>query len=127
MFTSTVTRQVENGSRIVKRQITVQADARDSRKISVPDGSTDLQVNIAIDADQLKQLLIDTDQDLTLKVNDAGAPVQTIQPPAGQPIDWVAGDVHANPINQDVNALYVTNSSGKDATLNIEILQDSTP
>ena len=46
---------------------------------------------------------------------------------AGVAMVWYTGCDHVNPLTSDVTAFYITNSSGETATIEIHVLQDSTP
>jgi len=98
---------------------------------SIPDGSTDKLVEVAISVARLKALLIGSDQDLTLEINHPGgsstAPDQTFDLKGKSPIDWTEDDAEDCPLEVDVTAIYVTNDSGAAAQLEIRALRDPTP
>lgn len=98
---------------------------------SIPDGSIDKLVEVAIGVTRLKALLIGSDQDLVIEINHPGgsstAPDQTLDLKARSPIDWTEDDVEDCPLEVDVTALYVTNNSGAAAQLEIRALRDPTP
>ena len=95
---------------------------------SIPDSSTDLEVDWVCDLSALFALIIVSDQDMTLKTNDAGAPIQTFLLKAGEAIPWSKNLVGLlNPITTDVTSIFLTNSSGSAANLRIRSLSDATP
>ena len=104
-------------------------DAEDNRDISVPDSSTDLQANIAIDVSLLKSFYLDSDQDVTVETNNGTTPDDTFTLKANSPVIWDENDDQPNPFASavDVTAVYITNSSGTAATVRFRIGQDSTP
>ena len=127
MFTHKITETYSATGVAISQQTEMSADGEDNRNIEVALDASDLLVNIPIDITELKGLLLLADQDLTLEINNATTPDQTINLKANVPILWHADSVHANPLNQDVTAIYVTNGSGVATTLKIRVLQDSTP
>lgn len=97
------------------------------RQVSIPDSSTDLLVNFACDVSQLQLIYMKSDQDITIETNDGTTPDDTINLKAGKPYVWYTGSYFTNLLTTDVTALYVTNSSGSTATLEIDGIEDSTP
>ncbi len=91
---------------------------------AVPDSTTDMLLDLAIDVDLLKGLIIASDQDVTIEINYPGgtstASDQTLTVLANQPLMWCYGDPDDCPLDQDVTAIYATNASGSEA--NVEII-----
>lgn len=85
---------------------------------TVPDGSTDLQFSIFVEATNLRSLHIQGDQALTVKTNSSGAPQETFTLDGVDPSSWVEGE-GVSPIAGDVTSVYVTNASGSDAEFEI--------
>lgn len=96
---------------------------------SIANGQTAFQINIAIDVSALVSLWIHSDQAVTIKTNSSSTPDDTLTPAAGIPIQWTNDSEYANPFASavDVTTIFVANSSGATATLNIRALQDATP
>lgn len=115
------------GNESLSKQVTITADGEANVEAAVPDSSTDLAINIAIDFSALQLLYIVSDQDLTIETNDGTTPDDTLTLKAGKPIVWYDGCGYTNPLSADVTALYATNASGTDATLYVKTLQDATP
>jgi len=109
------------------QDLTVVAESITPTSVSIATGQTAFHVVRGIDVSHLKALLWVSDQALTIKVNDSGAPEQTITLPANTPFGWVAGAGVTCPINQDVTDLYIANASGATATLQMWDAQDITP
>ena len=92
----------------------------------VADGSTDLQLNVAVQEDDLQSWALVSTQDVTVKTNSSSTPQETISLKANRPQIWgIAGG--AKPISDDVSAFFVTNSSGADATIKLIAGWDATP
>ncbi|QDU03142.1 hypothetical protein V6x_28540 [Gimesia chilikensis] len=127
MPTHKINQDWQAGNESLSKQITIEADGEANVAVSVPDESADLAINIAIDFSALKMLYIVADQDLTIETNDGTTPDDTLALKAGKPIVWYEGCGYTNPLSADVTALYATNASGTDATLNVKTLQDATP
>ena len=102
-------------------------DGEDNRSVAVTDGSTDQQIDWQMIRADAKVLYMVADQDLTVKTNDSGTPDDTINLKAGEPIVWWVGSQFAltDLFSADVTELYVSNSSGSDATLDIRLLFDA--
>lgn len=95
---------------------------------TIAGGATNTQVNLAIDNSELISLFIYCDRDLTIKTNSSGAPDNTINLRAGEPLHWHENAYFANPVvAADVTKIYVTLAAGDDATLIVETIQDATP
>ncbi len=94
---------------------------------SIPENSTDLQVDIAFPKATLVVLYMLATADMTIETNNSGTPDDTINLKANAPLIWVAADAyHANPVNNaDVTKVYVTNTTA--GTLDIRALYDPTP
>lgn len=115
------------GNDSIPKKITVTADSEANYELAVADESTDLTANVAIDYSAVKLLYIVSDQDLTIETNDGDTPDDTLTLVANKPLVWFEGCGYTNPLSADVTAVYLTNASGTDATLNIKVLQDATP
>lgn len=94
---------------------------------SIPDEASDLLVNFALDFSSLQSFYLVSDQVLTIKTNDSGAPDDTFVLVANEPLVWHAGSLHDNPVTVDITKLYVSNASGSAAALKWEILTNPTP
>jgi len=94
---------------------------------SIPDSSTDLQINIAIDVSEVSFLAIKSDQDITIETNSGSAAADTLTISGGVPLIYsgTAGETFF--LGTDVTAIFVTNASGAAARLQIKGLQDATP
>ena len=86
-------------------------------------GATDVLLIIALDYDLIKGLYILSDQDLTIKTNNSGAPDNTIVLVANEPLVWVgANDYYTNKLTTDVTKMYLTNDSNPAAAANLTII-----
>lgn len=111
----------------VNTRLAISADQEVNTAPVVPDSSTDLQVNLAVDVSAMKSLHIVSDQDVTIETNDGSTPDDTLELTADVPILWYEGCGYSNPLTADVTALFITNDSGSSANVQVHILQDSTP
>lgn len=104
-------------------------DGSDHRTITVPDSTDGQELDISWTNAHLQSLFILSTRALTLFSNvDGGAGNDTVQVHANVAIVYLAGAGQTNPFNTaNVTKLYVDNSSGGDATLEIRVLVDSTP
>ncbi len=117
-----------SGGETITQLSSESADSEDNRDITVPDATTDMQVDLAFVRARLKSLFILSDQAILLQTNDPMTPIDTIALAANVPLVWSASSGAANPfVNGDVTAVYLTNASGATATVKIRILKDGTP
>lgn len=94
---------------------------------SVPDSTTDQQVNVAIDVSAIQSVYILSDQALTVETNNGTTPDDTITLVANTPYIWHTGSYFTNLLTTDVTALFLTNASGSTATFDLRCVYDSTP
>jgi hypothetical protein len=94
---------------------------------AIADGSTDLQVACAFALTGLQAFLLVSDQALTVKTNNSGAPQETLAIAAGKPLIYLPGTGAPALFAGAVTALFVTNASGATAALKVRVLHDSTP
>lgn len=95
---------------------------------SIPNGSTNLQVALALDASALELLVISADGAITVKTNNSSTPDDTFALTADNGVVWANGmPLASNPLSEDVTTIYVTNASGAAVTLTVLALLDATP
>jgi hypothetical protein len=94
---------------------------------SIPDESTDLAINCAIDVSAFQLVVFGSTQDLTIEVNSGSVPDFTLALKANQPHIEMANQCFASLLTDDTVTLYVTNASGEAATLDVLALTDATP
>lgn len=129
-FTHLITQNVQFGSESVKSDRdanTITGSQRVSLSEAVPDSSTDLQINISIDVSACKSFYLISDQDVTVETNDGTTPDDTISLLAGVPYVWTENSYDTFKFGTDITAIFVTNSSGASATVQIRALVDATP
>jgi len=122
-----IVEQVTGGSKTGRKRQSVDASAHTQVVEKIADGTSDEEVAIEIDVSAVKALYINSTQDMTLETNDTGSPDDTLNLLANVPCVWHENSYYALLLTVDVTALYLTNSSGSDATLNVWALYDSTP
>jgi len=97
--------------------------------VAVSNGSTDKVIALGgIDVSQAVAVYMHSTAALTIETNHTAATGgNTITLVADVPLLWCTGAPFSNPLTNDVTVAYATNSSGSAATLNIVVVQDSTP
>lgn len=95
--------------------------------VSVPDSSTDMQVDIAFDVSQVVAFTILSSQNVTLETNNGAAPADTISLVAGVAYHWDTDSYDTFQIATDVTAFFFTNASGAAATVQCRVTYDATP
>jgi len=126
-FTHKVLQELTVSGRSVSSENTYSGDGQASIEVAVPDESSDMLVDLALDVSQIASIIILADQVLTLETNDGDTPDDTISLVANVPYVWNSDSYDDCPLTVDVTALYVTNASGSAATLKIECVYDATP
>lgn len=126
MATHTYQYVVTDGAVRISSSESIAASASVSLEESVPDSSTDLQINVNIVENDLTSFALVATQDVTIKTNSSGSPQETISLKANRPLIWGAGG-GTKPISDDISAFFVTNSSGSDATIKLVAGWDATP
>lgn len=115
-------------SRQVTKTLVVADGKRQTSTITIPDGSTDLNVDVAFALAALRGYILHSDRALTIETNDGTTPDDSIAMAADQERSWMQGDDEIeNLFTEDVTSLKVTNASGEDAELFYEFLTDGTP
>lgn len=103
---------------------TVSANAKASFDENIPIGAANEYV-FAFDITNLELLYISVAEDLTIKTNSSGAPDDTILVKKGIPFIWTYGVNYSKPLAVDVVKIFVANSSGVIARLQIEVLYNA--
>ena len=114
------------------RSITCENDHEGSGQQSVDeiinDSETDKLVAFAVDVSQIVVLYMLSDQEITIETNDGSSPDDTLTLKAGRAYVWIKDyDYNTCKFTTDITKLYVTNSSGSAAHLQIEVETDATP
>ena len=94
---------------------------------AVVEATVDQLVQVAFTIATMVSCYIYSTQNMTLKTNSSGTPQETINLKANVPLIWNTDSYGSNPFSGDITAMYVSNSSGTDGTLVMEILDDATP
>ncbi len=97
--------------------------------VSIANGQTDKIVNVGgVDVSQLVHVYMQSNAAVTIETNHTSATGgNTITLAADVPLLWCTGAPFTNPLTNDITIMYVTNSSGGAATLNMRFVQDGTP
>ncbi len=116
-----------NGESIAK-VVTVTANGETNRDVTVPANTTDMRVDIDLDADKIQSIYILSDLAVTIETNSGTVPGNTLNIAAGKPYIWYLGCGLVNPITTDVaSSIYLTNASTTEAaSVQIRILEDVT-
>ncbi len=115
----------DGGQVLTKKTYTAEMEINLDR--SIPDSTTDLEIVIGIDVDQVQSIHITSDQAITLETNDGSTPDDTLLLVADHPYDWDTDSEDDFVLGTDVTSIFVTNASGAAANLKIRLLLDSTP
>lgn len=95
---------------------------------SIPAGTTDGQINIAITRANVKSLVFYASKGVTVKTNNAATPTDTFTLADGQSRIWGNDELLSRlVITADVTALFVTNAGAAASDFRVEALIDTTP
>lgn len=117
---------VSDGSVRINATETITSSVSANLDEVVTDGSTDFQINLAVQEANLQSFSLVSTQDVTVKTNSSGSPQETISLKANRLLAWGVGG-GTKPIAGDLSALFVTNASGSDATIKLIAGWDGTP
>ena len=118
----------QSGGRIVESNKTYSGEAGPPLDVSIPDSSSDMFIAWNIDVSQIQAIIILSDYEITIKTNSSSTPDDTLVLPAGEPYLWTPDSLDTCLLTTDVTTgLYVSNSSGSAARLQIEDVTDATP
>ena len=119
----------QRGNDVIDKKVVTTSGAENNVDEDVPDSSTNLPVAWACDFSQMKSFYMVSNQNIIVYTNDlgSGAPDNTFNLVANEPMVWTENCGLANPFTADVTAgLYVTNASGAIANFQIRKLEDPT-
>jgi hypothetical protein len=114
MFTSTITKKVTNASVTTVSTKIHSGDHQSAIKDTVADATVDLEYLVSVDVSELVMCVLQSSEDITVKTNDSGSPQETFNLVADKPVIFETGDPAI--FSGDVSSMYVSNSSGTDAT-----------
>ena len=126
-ITHTLTLSWSRNGESIAQTVPVDASGETNRNVTVPPATTDMRVDINIDADKVQSLYVLSDQAVTIETNSATVPGNTLTIAANKPYIWYSGCGLTNPITVDVTAsIYLTNPGSTAANVRIRILEDVT-
>lgn len=94
---------------------------------TVANGQTAYEIDVAIDVSAVQAFSICSDRAVTVKTNSSGSPANTLNLHAGVPYEWSTNSYDTFKLTTDVAKLFVANSSGAAATLQLEAVVDGSP
>lgn len=122
-FTTYVTSTVTQGTFTISNTDSYTTDQVSKIQESVPTGTADQEISLAIDISKLKAFSMQASQAMTVKTNSSGSPQETFTLAAGTPVVFVDGDTAI--FAGDVTSLFITNASGSLATFNLVAAVDN--
>ena len=113
------------------REIDQQVSRSDSAQLGIDEviasDADDYAIDMVLDISEIAMILILSDQNIKIETNNGAVPVDTFNLIAGEPLVWWDTSLFTNPFSLDVTGLFVTNTAGVQARLQIEVLYDATP
>ena len=89
----------------------------------VTNGERDKHVPVAVDPTTLTSIVLHSTEDVEIKTNSISVPDEMFVVRARKPFVWKSNKSKA-PISKHLSALYVTNVSGQDARVNLNVTWD---
>lgn len=93
----------------------------------VADSETDKEITAALDVSAVKAMMILSDQDVLLEVNDGAGAGGSENLLAGIAYVWYETSYFTNKFSADWTSVFITNASGSTANIQILALTDATP
>lgn len=94
---------------------------------SIPDSSTDLQINVAIDISEIEAFEIMSDQDILVEGNNSSGVAGSVSLIANVPYRFNSDWYDTFKFTADLTALFITNASGSAAAFKLRCVYDATP
>ncbi len=125
-FSHTISRNFSSGSSTITSSNTFTGGQEVNLEETIPDNSTNMLVNAALDVSTMQSLYLACDVAITIKTNSSNAPAASISLTAGQALIWPNGGAD-NPFGAtDVTKFYVTGPA-TGGTFQMRALLDPTP
>ncbi len=118
----TISRSWTNGSRSIPNSIPITAVSENNLDWTVNTGVTNQLQAFVMTIANMQSLYILSNTNVTIKTNSSGSPANTINLLANVPLVWQTGGYYTNLFTVDVTAIYLTNSSGQQATIRARFL-----
>ena len=126
-FTHTIVSTWKAGDDELVKSETLTGSGESRISESIADSASDLEITFTLDQSAMQSFYMVSDQAITVETNNGAAPTDTFTLAANIPLVWTVGGGSINPVTADITALFITNSSGSAANLEIRALTDSTP
>lgn len=129
-FTHTVVTTYRTGAgTFVSRSNAYTNNAEINIDETVAGSTTDYEIDCAITIANVKSMILDCDQDVTVCTNDdsGGSPQDTIALKAKTPVVWNTDRLEDIPFGGNLTAFYVTNAGESTARFKASFLLDQSP
>ncbi len=90
-------------------------------------GASNVQFDITFDPDNVKSMVLYSDQAVTVKTNSSSSPQETISLVAKKQRVWNTDHTETIPFSGPVTAFYISNAGATDANFKFHALLDVTP
>lgn len=94
---------------------------------TVADSETDYEIDLDIDVSEIVACFLLSTEDVTFETNSGAAADDSISLLADQPYIWHDTDYDSCLLTTDITSVFITNSSGSEATVKMWFLYDPTP
>jgi hypothetical protein len=95
---------------------------------TIAPATTNEEIDIAVDVDNIKSMVLYSTTAVTVKTNSTTSPAATVVLAAGKQVVWTTDHLEANPLGTgSITKFYVTNAGGSTSTFKFRALADITP
>ena len=122
-FSVRVAQSIIEGATSISSTVDYTSEAVFKSQETIANGVTDEEYLVPIDVSALQVFGMKSDQALTVKTNSSGTPQETFNLVANRQIVWQSGD--SSIFAGDVTSLFISNSSGSEATFEILVAMDN--
>jgi len=123
VFTDTISISYTGNGKVVSSQVGTYTGTKDAGVAAViTAGATAQEIDVAFPFATIVAIILATDQDVTVKTNSSGSPVDTLIVKKTAGVVWANDYATTNPITADVTKLFVANAGAVDAKFNVRVL-----
>lgn len=126
-ITHTLSKSWSNGgsSSSLRGQVQISDSVENNLDYTLATGSTDSPFALVQTASKIQMIALLSNVNVTIKTNNATTPGNTFNLKAGVLETWsTSSGIFSNPVTTSITGLFITNSSGQQARINIRILSD---
>ena len=126
-YSATVQEAITIGGKTYSKSNTFSDNAELHITKDVATAEANYEIDCTMAVAEISAVFINSTQDVILETNDGTTPDETINLVANVPYVWHENSYHVNLLATDITALFVTNTSGATATIDVHVLYNAVP